>query len=148
MYSQNLENKLVITFLRCLAHHVGKNPSFNVHFGRFWAESGGVQRLHKSPCQPQSVGNESLTHSWMRQGHSFAAHFESAPYDKHATLCWLFCENHIKTAIFISNRMAEIRESGRSSDFKSFYIGPKVSEMKVWPTIGCARVRVFQRTSN
>ena len=28
------------------------------------------------------------------------------------------------------------------------HVGPKASENKVWPTVGCARVKVFQRTSN
>ena len=45
-------------------------------------------------------------------------------------------------------RSAEIRDSGPSSDFKSRHVGPKVSENEVWPTVGCANVRAFQRTSN
>ena len=41
----------------------------------------------------------------------------------------------------------KIRES-RPSDFKSRQVGPKASENEVWPTVRCARVSGFQRTSN
>ncbi len=46
------------------------------------------------------------------------------------------------------SRSAEIRNSGPSNDFKSRDVGPKVSANKVRPTVGCARVRALQRTSN
>ena len=45
-------------------------------------------------------------------------------------------------------QLAKIRDAGPSNDFKIRQVGPKVSESEVWPTVGCARVRVFQRTSN
>ena len=38
--------------------------------------------------------------------------------------------------------------SGISNDSKTHHISPKMSENKVWPTVGHVRVMNFQRTSN
>ena len=47
-----------------------------------------------------------------------------------------------------SNRLTKIRDYGPFSDFKSCHVGPRVSDLQVLPTIRCARIRAFQRTSN
>ena len=71
----------------------------------------------------------------MRQGRCFLAHFELSPHDKHAIAWKLFSENLVEIDISISNRPAEIRDSGPSSDFRNL----KVLDFQVWPTVGCAR---------
>ena len=50
--------------------------------------------------------------------------------------------------ILINSTFWQCPESGTIIHFKCDEVGPKVSENEVWPTIGCARVRAFQRTSN
>ena len=46
-----------------------------------------------------------------------------------------------------SNFFAEIRHSRPPSDFQSHHVGARVSDFDVWPTIRCARIRAFKRTS-
>ena len=49
--------------------------------------------LQNPPCRPQSVGFQSLTHHWMRQGQGFPAHVELISYDKHSSVWLLICRN-------------------------------------------------------